>query len=76
VFYFLLRATDLTELRLLRYLLESKSICLGDVTIAELLTGTETVSGSQSLIENKDAAHSEVLYLILLLPEAQKSQQS
>ena len=71
-----LPATELKTQPLLSYLLEAKRIRLVDVKLAELLTGTETVTGSQTLIENNDAAHSEVFYLILLLAAAQQSQHS
>ena len=71
-----LPATELKTQPLLSYLLEAKRIRLVDVKLAELLTGTETVAGSQTLIENNDAAHNEVFYLILLLAAAQQSQHS
>ena len=61
-----LPATELKTQPLLSYLLEAKRIRLVDVKLAELLTGTETVFGSQSLIENNNGGHSEVFYLILL----------
>lgn len=71
-----LPAKEIKTQPLLSYLLEAKRIRLVDVKLAELLTGTETVAGSQSLIENNDAAHNEVFYLILLLAAAQQSQHS
>ena len=71
-----LPVTELKTQPLLSYLLEAKRIRLVDVKLAELLTGAETVTGSQTLIENNKAAHSEVFYLILLLAAAQQSQHS
>ncbi|MCH2089574.1 MAG: hypothetical protein MK175_20535, partial [Pseudoalteromonas sp.] len=65
-----LPATELKTQPLLSYLLEAKRIRLVDVKLAELLTGTET------LVENNEAAHNEVFYLILLLAAAQQSQHS
>ncbi len=65
-----LPATELKTQPLLSYLLEAKRIRLVDVKLAELLTGAETVTGSQTQIENNEAAHSEVFYLILLLAAA------